>query len=389
MKFLIALLLCVTLVTHAFLNRGTLPASSTKKVAHGSLSAVSGDVKPIGSATAWPDVEKCLFREYTSFFNPFEKQFYAKDVSFKDPLTELSGTDAYQNNIDMLGGKTMLGNILFEDASIVLHNIRQTGDRNLETRWTLKVTAKSLPWKPRAEFTGISAYTLNDDGKIVRQEDFWDSINLKNGKYEAVGKVAGLSDFLGQLKDESGAQMAAPELPYELLRRGKRYEVRRYPATTVAETTYDQRPEGYDRLGSYAGGSNVEAKRVDFFSPTLMRIDDSSGKRTKVMTWPMAFGLPGEAPAGPETLPEPTINRVDLKSKEGIVVAVTRFDLAATEPIVRGFTAQLMSDIKNDGMTPSDAAEGGECIVGQFDALFSLNKRRNEVWVELVDHPWL
>ena len=41
--------------------------------------------------------------------------------------------------------------------------------------------------------------------------------------------------------------MIAPELPYELLRRGKRYEVRRYPSIISAETSYEQRPQGYDR----------------------------------------------------------------------------------------------------------------------------------------------
>jgi hypothetical protein len=183
--------------------------------------------------------------------------------------------------------------------------------------------------------------------------------------------------------------MTAPELPYELLRRAARYEVRRYPSYLLAETTYDQRPEGYDRLGSYAGGSNVEDKRLQFFSPTLMTITDTpEGGRSKVMTWPMAFALPGQPLPPVTSLPEPTIPRVQLGSKEGYVVAVTRFELAATEPIVRGFTGQLIGDVKADGMTPAAASEAGDCIVGQFDAIFSLNKRRNEVWVPLDDHPW-
>ena len=66
-----------------------------------------------------------------------------------------------------------------------------------------------------------------------------------------------------------------------------------------------------------------------------------------------------------------------------------RFELAATEPIVRGFTKELLRDIKADGMAASDEVAAGLCTVAQYDALFSLNKRRNEVWVELVDHPWL
>jgi hypothetical protein len=68
-----------------------------------------------------------------------------------------------------------------------------------------------------------------------------------------VGLGAALSDFLSQLKREDGAEMSAPELPYQLLRRSPLYEVRRYPATVNIETPYAQRPEGYDRLGSYAG----------------------------------------------------------------------------------------------------------------------------------------
>lgn len=67
---------------------------------------------------------------------------------------------------------------------------------------------------------------------------------------------------------------------------------------------------------------------------------------------------------------------------------MTRFTLAATEPIVRGYTGQLLGDIKDDGMTPTKACQNGDCIVAQFDAIFSLNKRRNEVWIELDDHFW-
>jgi hypothetical protein len=76
-----------------------------------------------------------------------------------------------------------------------------------------KVTVKVLPWQPRAKFTGISRYTLSEQGKVIKQEDFWDSVNLKSGKYQAESLTAGLSDFLAELKQEAGAEMAAPELP--------------------------------------------------------------------------------------------------------------------------------------------------------------------------------
>jgi hypothetical protein len=44
-------------------------------------------------------------------------------------------------------------------------------------------------------------------------KDFWDSINLKRGKYSKVSRSDGVRDFLNQLKKEDGAEMSAPELP--------------------------------------------------------------------------------------------------------------------------------------------------------------------------------
>ena len=340
-------------------------------------------------STSYPDLEKCLIKEYATFFSPLNRKFYTNDVSFIDPLNTFSGIDNYQNNVDMLAGRTLLGSILFEDASIILHNIKEISNKKIQTRWTLQVTIKFLPWKPRAKFTGISIYSLNDNGIVFNQEDYWDSINLNDGKYDSKSKLDGIKEFLNQLKNEGGAEMAAPELPYELLRITPKYEVRRYPKCIVAETTYDQRPEGYDRLGSYTGGSNINDKKISFYSPTIMRISDKSGSRLKEMTWPLEFEIPGKSTLSTNNYPEPTIPKVILKEKEGYVVAVLRFELAATEPIVRGFTSELIRDVKKDGIIPKQLALDGDCIIGQYDALFSLNKRRNEVWIELENHPWL
>ena len=99
----------------------------------------------------------------------------------------------------MLAGRTALGKILFDDASIVLHNVKDIGENKVQTRWTLQVDIKFLPWRPRAKFTGVSIYTVQGEPgseKVVKQEDYWDSINLKQGKYVSVGLLEGLSDFL-------------------------------------------------------------------------------------------------------------------------------------------------------------------------------------------------
>lgn len=348
------------------------------------------DTRLLSTKSSDSSVEKCLYREYTSFFAPMEKDFYATNVMFVDPMTSFIGIDKYQNNVDMLAGRTPLGSLLFKDASINLHKIERLSDGRLLTRWTLRVTVKVLPWQPTPRFSGVSIYSFDEDGKVCKQEDFWDSVNLQSGQYKPMSFLDGFNDFIGQLKDASGADMAAPELPYELLRRAKRYDIRRYPASTVAETRYDQRPEGYDRLGSYAGGSNENQVKLPFFSPTLMKISDTDGVRAKFMSWPLAFAVPGGSPPDPISFPNPTIPKVILKTMPSIVVAVSRFEIAATEPVVKGYTGQLLRDLEADGIVAAEAARNGtEYFVGQYDALFSLNKRRVEVWVQLVDHPWM
>jgi len=350
------------------------------------------------------ELKRVIRKEYASFFAPMERKFYSKEVEFVDPLSAFKGVDKYQGNIDFLAGRTPLGRLLFRDASIAMHDMADLPDGRIQTRWTLQLSVRALPWQPRARFTGVSIYTVDRaKGVVLKQEDFWDSINLKSGKYATVGLGPAVGDFLSQLRREDGAEMSAPELPYTLLRRSPLYEVRRYPATLNIQTPYAQRPEGYDRLGSYAGGSNVEAKRVPFFSPTLMTISDKAapgegegegkeGKervvRRKTMSWPVAFAMPGQSLSDKATLPEPTIGKVSFTESAERVVAVTKFSLAATEPIARGYTKQLLSLLRNDGLTASAAAVAGDVTIGQFDALFSLNKRRVEVWVELDDHPW-
>ena len=200
-------------------------------------------LKAAGNAAGKSALIPALIKEYSTFFQYFATENYAANVRFKDPMTSFEGINKYRANVDMLGSRTLLGKLLFEDASIILHTIDQVDDRTIQTRWTLSVTMKGLPWKPRLKFTGVSIYTLNDALLIQNQVDYWDSINLNKGKYEEMPFKDGLNDFLSQIFVETTAEMAAPELPYELLRRGKRYEIRRYPATVVAETTYEQRPE--------------------------------------------------------------------------------------------------------------------------------------------------
>ncbi len=120
-------------------------------------------------------LKRVLEQEYISFFNPMVDSWYAKDVTFNDPMTSLSGVESYRNNVDMLAGRTLMGKVLFDGAGIQLHSvtgggIKESSNGQIEiediiTRWTLKVTAKILPWKPEAVFSGISVYKVQPGGE--------------------------------------------------------------------------------------------------------------------------------------------------------------------------------------------------------------------------------
>lgn len=361
--------------------------------------------------------------------------WYAPNVAFSDPLTSLVGVESYRNNVDMLAGRTLLGQVLFNDASIILHSVtggdvttttataaEKKGEGgvsidNIVTRWTLRVTVKILPWKPEAIFSGVSIYTLQTGGTngslISSQQDYWDSINIKQSsssessvstipipvreQYHKVDKTIALQDFLGQLKpDGFRAAAAAPELPYLLLRRGDGYEIRRYPTYIGLETTYDRRDVGYGVLGAFAG------KTMGPLAPSIMKVyddDDESTPKEKQMTWPLRYAVGGDVDAMPLP-PEDAIAKagigqwksVSLPIKPGRVVAVRTFEDAAIGPAVRAADRELRTLLIRDGGdagTLVPAIETKDYVeFAQYDAIHSMGKRRTEVWIELATHPF-
>ncbi len=118
------------------------------------------------------NLKECLRREYEGFFDPMEMQFYDSDVTFVDPLTEFTGIEKYKANVDLLAGRTLLGRILFRDAFISLHSVEDTSSGGVRTRWTLGLTMHVLPWNPTAYFSGISDYTLDGNGRVIKQQVF-------------------------------------------------------------------------------------------------------------------------------------------------------------------------------------------------------------------------
>ena len=362
------------------------------------------------------ELKRVLNREYVTFFDPMQRDYYSSNVTFEDPMTSLDSIDAYQTNVDMLASRTWLGKFLFADAGISLHTI--TGGQiiptsntdetklsisDIQTRWTLRLTAKVFPWKPTARFTGISLYQVvpthnnnnnnNNVGvKIVGQKDYWDSINIQpnsNGQYQTVDKSVAIGDFLNQLKPGGfQAKTAAPELPYQLLRRGNGYEVRKYPSFVGVKLPYKRRDEGFGSLGAFTRG-------MEPLSPALMEVQNQDTS-DKYMIWPLSYTQPGQkTPQIPMEAAEKAgtgqWRTIQLISMPERVVAIGEFTDASMEPVVRKADRELRANLARDGLLP---LQGTQQMVrfAQYDAIFSMGKRRGEVWIDLDDanngHPW-
>jgi hypothetical protein len=278
---------------------------------------------------------------------------------------------------------------------------------DIVTRWTLRLTAKVLPWQPTAIFSGVSVYKIELGGKeglsIVAQTDYWDSINIQPGtpssdvkqQYQKVSKSIAVSDFLSQLAPGGFlAPTAAPELPYLLLRRGDGYEVRKYPGFVGIETPYVRRDYGFGSLGAFASGMNPLA-------PSIMKvwndgIVDNGDDKEKTMMWPLKFASPGDGPCAPSAPPaaiekagDGQWKSINIASQRERIVAVRTFEDAAMGPVVRNADQELRAILKRDGLIPLDESDQ-YVVFSQYDAVHSMGKRRSEVWVELKDggHPF-
>jgi len=352
-----------------------------------------------------------LRREYDSFFQPMEDELYIKDVSFEDPLISLSGLDAYRNNVNMLAGETALGKLCFTDCGLFMHNVTETADGGLQTRWTLQFRFKLLPWQPLARFTGVSQYTIDDQCRVVAQRDYWDSVNLlPGGVYAPQPKLAAFNDMLRQLSPRNAGraqQSSEKELPYVLLRRAADksgllgYEVRRYPQHVSVATDYFRRLDAFGTLGAYTNGANELEAELTPYVPSLMSVpptelsmeqvrdnslDLKPSEAPKAMRWPMAV------PSLKEGAPPQPNGRLDgvarLELMPTRVVAVLAFSEPTTEPVVRGYHALLKSYLDADGLVPTQPQDDEQFRLAQFDALNSFGARRSEIWVDLAEHPW-
>ena len=209
----------------------------------------------------------------------------------------------------------------------------------------------------------------------------------------------------------------------------------------MARTPYTNRPEGFDKLGSYASGENKAKIKIQPLAPSLVTAEKKEGGK-KTMEWPLFFLMDGtdeaaEIEKSAQAAPDPTaesirsvgwglphytfiyatphhtkcftrhpivtqvlnapvatptltatLPSISLEMASYDTVAVLTFSDAATAEAVAYYHQKLMDKCVEDGLTPADEC-AEKILFAQYDPIFALKAKRNEVWVPLKAHDWM
>jgi hypothetical protein len=149
---------------------------------------------------------------------------------------------------------------------------------------------------------------------------------------------------------------------YQVIRRARDYEIRKYPARIVAQTSvlgsYETAlREGFRIVAGYIFGANEKKATIAMTSPVL---EQGSRSEKIAMTSPVlatmksdvhsiAVGMPRSYTL--ETLPTPTDARIKLIALPEQTFAAVRFSWSRSEARIKKKEAQLMTALSRDGVT--------------------------------------
>jgi hypothetical protein len=152
---------------------------------------------------------------------------YAPAVSFTDPITRYASLSGYLFNIGALKR-------VFQPTFTLL-GARQTGPRQVTTRWAMGMVAAPLKpllgsRAPALSFTGTSIMGFDSAGRVSSHEDTWDAI-----EDQAYFSAEGAAHVASQVADlKRSPDIWSP--PYQLVRKQRGgLEVRAYEAFRVME----------------------------------------------------------------------------------------------------------------------------------------------------------
>lgn len=175
------------------------------------------------------------------------------------------------------------------------------------------------------------------------------------------------------------------EQRYDVVRTGPVYELRRYHPHAVAEIEVDGTFESagstaFRPLVGYIGGRNVSGDSMAMTAPVIQRDNSVEPHDVETMTtstgagrYVVSFVLPADT--DPTRAPEPTDDRVRVRTVEEEYAAVTRFSGRWTSSAYTKRVAELRTALADDGLVAT-----GPARFARFDPPWTpWFRRRNEV----------
>lgn len=181
--------------------------------------------------------------------------------------------------------------------------------------------------------------------------------------------------------------MAIDEPRYAVVRAYDAFEVRRYEAYLVAETTVHAAAEdagnlGFSALAGYIFGGNKGARKIEMTAPVAQApakiamtapVTQSASSGAYVIQ----FAMPAEWTL--ETLPEPVNSSVILRAVPARTLAVIGYTGSWSQSRYQEHLKKLQDALEKEGLRWH-----GEAIWARFDPPWKLwFLRRNEVWLVL------
>jgi len=158
--------------------------------------------------------------------------------------------------------------------------------------------------------------------------------------------------------------------PYKTVRHAGKFELRDYPALTVAETPMGNANGSFMRLFHFIGGENAAKQKIAMTTPVFM-----SGRGTNAT---MAFVMPDNS--GANKIPKPTAPGVGLKNIGAGRFAVLRFSGGRSLKNETNAVARLTAWLAQEKISPMD-----EPVFAYFDPPWTPPfLRRNEVMLRVT-----
>lgn len=180
---------------------------------------------------------------------------------------------------------------------------------------------------------------------------------------------------------------------YQVVRQGRGFELRRYPAHLLAEVHVqgsfeDAGTAAFRPLVGYIRGQNQTREGLAMTAPVLQRRDAAAGASPAVGTataetapgrYVVAFVMPEGSSR--ESLPVPGDARVTIRSAPEELAAVTRYSGRWTASSYRQQAARLRQAVQDAGLEPT-----GPPRFARFDPPWTpWFRRRNEVVLPVSD----